>query len=412
MHRRSDTARYYVSLLLLVFSTFFAGVVLERTGLLPGSVGPAPPGAGKSFRSFWEAWYLVDKFYVDRDAVDPDKMTYGAIDGMLASLGDVGHTGFLTPDEVEDLERTLQGNFEGIGARMTIRQNQPAVAETFPNSPARQAGLKRGDILLEVDGKPVAGLPVEKVAALVRGPAGTEVRLRAAREGQAELLDLKITRARVDIPMVSWGMLPGTDVAHVAVREFGGHADEQLKAAIVGARAKGAKGLVVDLRGNPGGLKEQAVKVTSQFLDKGTIFIEQNAQGERTAIGVEPGGTATDLPLAVLIDEGSASSAEIFAGAIQDHKRGRLVGKKTFGTGTVLQQFLLTDRSSVMLAVAQWFTPDGRKIWHQGITPDVEVKLAETSALLSPEEAAELTAAAFAQSRDAQLLRAVEELKK
>jgi carboxyl-terminal processing protease len=407
MDRRPDSRLLPLVAILLTVSAFGSGVLLERTGWMPGSHADV----GEVFDPFWEAWDLVEEHFVDQSAVQPQKMTHGAIEGMLASLGDTGHTGFLSPAERELLDQSMEGKFDGIGARMTIRKNEPTVAETFANSPARAAGLKPGDILLEVDAKPVAGLPVDKVAALVRGPAGTEVHLRASREGEADVLDFHIQRAKVDIPVVVGSVLPGTKVGYIALREFGGNADAQLKTTLVQVRGQGAQALIFDIRGNPGGLKDQAVAVTSEFLAEGNVFIEQDAKGQRTSISVRSGGSATELPLVVLIDEGSASSSEIFAGALQDHGRAKLVGTKTYGTGTVLQPFDLSDGSAIMLAVSQWFTPKGRQIWHQGIVPDVEAKLAKTTDLLPPEEIAELTVNALAATHDTQLLKALEILR-
>ena len=202
-------------------------------------------------------------------------------------------------------------------------------------------------------------------------------------------------------------MLPGTKVAHLAILSFGEHASEQLKEALRAVRGQGARELIVDVRVNPGGLKEQAVKVTSEFLTEGNVFIEKDAQGRQTPVPVIPGGTATDLPMVVLVDGGTASSAEIFAGALQDHGRAKLVGARTFGTGTVLQEFTLSDGSAILLAVAQWLTPNGRQIWHKGIEPDVTVVLEDEAEILLPEAEGNLTAAALAKSKDRQLLTAL-----
>jgi carboxyl-terminal processing protease len=396
--------------LLVLVVGLSAGVHLERLGVLPGSPAYVPAHLGRTFEPFWEAWELVEEHYVDRKAVRPDRMTEGAIDGMLASLGDVGHTTYLTAEEAKQMTQSLEGKFEGIGARLTVRQRRPTIMHTFPGSPAREAGLKPGDVILDVDSKPVSNLPVDQIARLVQGRAGTFVTLHVMREGESKVQEYRIRRAHIDVPAVAWAMLPGHKIAHVALREFGVHADEELRKALAEIRARGARGVLLDVRGNPGGLKDQAVAVTSEFLKSGDVFIEQDAQGKRTAVPVKPGGTATDLPLAVLIDGGSASSAEIFAGAIQDHGRGKLVGTRTFGTGTVLGSFELSDNSMVLLAIAEWFTPKGRQIWHEGIAPDIEVELPETASILTPEMEADLTPAALAKSEDKQLLKALEVL--
>lgn len=401
-HRQSR----FPSIFLLVVA-FIGGVLVDRSGWLPGS--PYPSGLG---RTFGEAWRLVETHYVDRASVQPERMTQGAIEGLVASLGDIGHTTYVTRQELRELESGLKGQMEGIGARVSLRERRPTILQTMPNSPAQAAGLQPGDVLLEVDGKPVANFSLQKVVEMVRGPAGTVVHLRVQREGQSTPFDIEVTRGKIDVPDVAWHLLPGTKIAHLAIRDFGNHADDQLKAAIEEARGQGATGLILDVRGNPGGLKDQAVAVTSEFLSNGNVFLEQDAHGGRTPVPVKPGGSATDIPVAVLIDEGTASSAEIFAGAIQDHQRGKLIGIHTFGTGTVLKPFPLSDGSAILLAVAEWLTPDGRQIWHKGIIPDIEVKLPEKAIVLLPETEGDLTATELKRSSDLQLLKALEVLTK
>jgi carboxyl-terminal processing protease len=396
-------------LVVVVLAAFLLGVLAERSGWLPGAYHQ-PPGLGRTFEPFWEAWRLVEQHYVDRASVQPKRMTEGAIAGMLDSLGDTGHTTYLTAEELQRLEQSLKGQMEGIGARMTMRKRRPTIVQTMPDSPARAAGLRPGDVLLEVEGKPVDRLPLELIVQQVRGPAGSVVHLRVLREGQARPLDFTIERAKVKVPEVAWQRLPGVPIAHVSILEFGAAADARLKEVLRQVRQEGLKGVLLDLRGNPGGLKEQAVAVTSEFLKDGNVFLEQDAEGRRTPVPVKPGGVAVDLPLCVLIDEGTASSAEILAGALQDHGRAKLVGTRTFGTGTVLQPFDLRDGSAVLLAVAQWLTPKGRQIWHHGIAPDVEVALPEGATILLPESGAELDEAALRRSEDKQLLKALEVL--
>jgi carboxyl-terminal processing protease len=399
------------TLFVIVSVMFIAGILVERSGRWLARYSYTPAGLEKTFAPFWETWDLVEKHYVDRSKVEPKRMTRGAIDGMLVSLGDVGHTAFMSPDDFQELESGLKGKMVGIGARIIMRKRQPVFLHTLAGSPARAAGLRSGDVLLEVDGKSVAGLPLESIIEKVHGKAGTSVHLRINREGSPEPIDLELVRAEVDIPEITWALLPGVPVAHVAIQTFGQKAHALLKTALEQAREQGAKALVLDVRGNGGGLKDQAVAVTSEFLLSGNVFVEQDAHGKRTALPVTGGGTATDVPLCVLIDGGSASSAEIFAGAIQDHRRGKLVGMRTFGTGTVLEAFRLHDGSAVLLAVAEWLTPNGRRIWHKGIQPDVEVSLPEGALILLPETETELTPASLEKSEDKQLLRALEVLK-
>jgi carboxyl-terminal processing protease len=392
----------------VILLAFLVGILTERLGWIPGGRAYNLSGLEPTFD---EAWRDVQRYYVDRDAVKAKPLTDGAIEGMLDALGDFGHTRYLTREELAAMRSALKGNMEGIGARMTVRKKLPTVVQTMPDSPARKAGLKPGDVILFVNGKPMAGQPLRRVAELVRGPAGTPVDLKIAREGESKVRTFHITRGKVEVPFVIWQMLPGTPVAHISLLEFGVSADDQLKEALLAARKRGAKGLLVDLRANPGGIKDQAVAVTSEFLKSGVVFIEKDAQGDEEKIKVVPGGLATDLPLVVLIDEGTASSAEIFAGAIQDHKRGKLVGTKTFGTGTVLRQFILSDGSALLLAVAEWLTPNGRQIWHHGITPDIEVTLPRDAEVLWPGDETNLTAEALAKSSDQQLLRGLEVLR-
>jgi carboxyl-terminal processing protease len=400
--------------ILCVLTAFALGVSLERHGWLPGSWGNEPDNVRETFRPFWETWRLVHKDYVDQEAVNDERMTQGAILGMLATLGDLGHTTYLTRDEVQRLKESLEGELQGIGAVITLRKNQvPTIMQTMPNSPARTAGVKAGDVILEVDGQSVQNMSLQQLVRHVRGPAGSTVRLRVLRGTPSKTVELSIERARVDVAEVAWQMMPDAPLAHVAIRSFGKHTDSQLRDAIEQARAQGAKGLIVDVRGNTGGLKEQAVRVTSQFLKSGeVVFIEKDAHGKKTPVTAIAGGVAPDIPLCVLIDESTASSSEIFAGAMQDHERGKLIGQRTVGTGTVLGEFKLPDGSAVLLAISQWLTPKERQIWHKGIAPDIKVELPPNTFLLLPETGAKLTAKELADSKDTQLLKAIEVLKK
>ncbi len=409
-YRRASQPRPLIWVFLPVL-TFVVGIMLERYQLLPGGPAHAPPGVGSTFDIFWEAWNLVDAHYVDRQAIQPLPMTRGAIRGMLASLGDVGHTAFVTPEDFQDLKAKIEGHMVGIGASLRMAKNVPTVVYVLPKSPARNAGLMPGDILVQVDHKPVTDLSLLEIVNRVRGPEGTTVHLEVFRKGQNKPVEMDVQRAKLNVPDTTWHMLPGLPIAHVAIQEFGEKADNQLIQALSEARAQGARALVLDVRENRGGLKEQAVAVTSEFLKGGNVLLEKDARGQVKAIPVKPNGHATDIPVAVLIDSGTASSAEIFAGALQDHQRGKLIGTRTAGTGTVLQPFSLSDGSEILLAVMLWLTPDGRQIWHKGIEPDIEVTLPADVMFLLPQTETDLTAAQLADSKDTQLLKAIEVLK-
>jgi carboxyl-terminal processing protease len=301
----------------------------------------------------------------------------------------------------------LAGRLEGIGAQVVTRDRRPTILAPLPGSPAERAGLRPGDAIVRVDGKDVDGLAVDQVTQLVRGRVGTPVTLSVLHAGETEIVDITITREQISIPSVSWTMVPGTTVAHVLVSEFAERSNDELGRALQAARTAGATGIVLDLRNDPGGLRDEAIGVASQFLKDGTVLIEQDAQGQRTFHSVKPGGMAVDLPLVVLINSGTASSAEIVAGAIKDHERGELVGSTTFGTGTVLTTYPLSDGSAVLLGTQEWLSPNGNQIWHHGIRPDVAVDLAPSVLPLEPLAESGLTPEQVQASGDAQLLRAL-----
>jgi carboxyl-terminal processing protease len=404
-------ARLRVASLIAAVALAFAAGFGAHAWLTPAAA-PAPDARYPGFGIFWEAWDLVQQYYVQPDHVDPREMTHGAIQGMLDSLGDAGHTRFLSPEERRRWDESLSGHYVGIGVQVTLRDGRPVVVAPIPGSPAAAAGIGAGDVILAVGGRDTAGLTLDELGDLLRGPAGSRVGLTIRRAGGDRTETLEIERRQIDVPSVAWTLLPGTAVGLVRIAQFSEQTHAELLAALLAARAAGARGLILDLRDNPGGLLEEAVKSASEFLTGGTIVQVQTRDGARTPERDRDGagGAATDLPLAVLINAGSASSAEIVAGALKAHGRAPLFGERTFGTGTVLSTYALSDGSAVLLGTALWLTPDGHLIKGAGITPTTPVALPAGALPLLPDEAAALTPAALRASQDRQLLAALDEV--
>lgn len=397
-----------VALIIVVFTSLGAGILIGSSGFGIFAGSPSGDDAPEAFSVFWQAWDTVQRNFVDREALDDKTLTYGAIRGMVQALGDEGHTSFLTPEERERQTTELSGTFFGIGAQLGVREQLPVIVAPFDGSPAEKAGVKAGDIILEVDGVDVTSLPLNEIVTKIRGPEGSEVTLSLLRPDESRSVTVTIVRGEIKVPAASWAMIPGTTVALIRLSQFTANAETNIVEALEGAQAADATAMILDVRNNPGGLLEQAINVTSQFLTDGDVLLEEDANGNRKAYAVKAGGKGTELPLVVLINGGSASSSEILAGAIQDHKRAELVGQTTFGTGTVLQPYILDDGSALLLGTRQWLTPEGRLIRKQGITPDYAVELPIEADLLSPEEIEQLTPEEIAEGEDTQLLKALE----
>jgi carboxyl-terminal processing protease len=314
----------------------------------------------------------------------------------------------MTAEEAAAADRSLSGSFVGIGVQVSEGDDGATVISgVFPGTPAEEAGLRRGDRITAVDGRTTEGETVDETVSRVRGPEGEDVVLTIGREGVDDF-DVTITRREFDLPLVSWAMVPGTDIAHIRLDQFASGAAEAVKDAIAEANEAGATGIVFDLRSNPGGYVGEAVGVASQFLADGNVYQAIDRSGDRKDAEVQAGGVATDIPLVVLTNSVTASSAEIVSGAIQDADRAQIVGEKTFGTGTVLGRFDLSDGSSLRIGVERWLTRDGRPIWHEGLEPDVEVVLPETQEPTLPEALKEMTPDEVGTEADPQLTKAIE----
>ncbi len=397
------------AVVLLLGMGLAGGIVLDRQVLakhVPS--GNIPPDADSSFQLMAEAWNTIHDSYVDQSAIEAQTLTYGAIGGMVDALGDTGHSRFLSPEMLQEQHNFTSGQFEGIGAYIGMRDGHVVILAPMDGSPAQQAGLHPGDFILQVDGENVAGLPIDQVVSRILGPAGTSVTLTILAPGTEQTRDVTLARAHITVQNVAWQRLPGTQIAHVRIVAFGEGVTKDLKQALSEIQQQGISGIILDLRSNPGGLLSEAVGTASQFLGDVNILLEKDAQGEIKPVPALKGGLALNLPLVVLVDPGTASAAEIVSGALQDAGRARLVGETTFGTGTVLSEFSLSDGSALLLATQEWLTPEGRLIWHQGISPDVQVPLPQGTNPLLPQAEAGMTREQVQDSGDAQLLRGLE----
>ena len=396
------------ALLVILLALFFVGGIMFDRIVLRGFVfGNDNEGFNEALLD--EARGVIQNNFVDQESATTQRLQDGALAGMVDILGDTGHSRFMTPTMVEEQRNYTAGEFEGIGAYVEMRDGFVTVVSPIDNSPAQAMGVQPGFIVLEIEGEDMAGKTLQEVVDRILGPAGTEVTITFFNPETGEEQIMTIERARIELQNVTWTMLPGTTIAHARIAGFSRDVGRDLETAIAAAEAQGATGIVFDLRNNPGGLLSEAVDVASQFLPPDSVVVlRQDARGEVKEERVPDDARPTMLPVVVLINEGSASASEIVAGALQDYGRGRLVGETTFGTGTVLNEFPLSDGSAILLATEQWLTPDGRVIWRAGIVPDETVELTGPVQLVVPETANDLTAEELRAIEDLQLLRALE----
>ncbi len=389
MEKEKKTGRiilFVFAALLLVAGSFSGGILIGW--LIPGKSSletlPTPSKITTDgtladleslFSPFWETWQYVHDQYVDQP-VDDTKLMQGAINGMLDALGDP-HTSYMDPDQYKEATIPLDGSYEGIGAYVDTAGDYLTIISPMPGSPAEAAGLRPGDMVIMVNGEDVTSVDPSIVLKSVKGPAGTDVSLTIDREGIDAPFDATITRQKIELPSVTSEMLED-NIAYIYLNTFGETTTQELKDALTDLMADDPKGLILDLRYNGGGYLTTAVEVISQFIPEGTVLIEQQGNGEELLYPAEPGGLATEIPLVVLVNEGSASASEITAGAIQDYDRGTLVGVTTYGKGSVQNWIALTnDQGAVRITIARWLTPDGHQINEVGLTPDVIVEITD-----------------------------------
>lgn len=357
----------------------------------------------------YAAWQIVTENYVDPTAATSEALVDGAITGMVDSLGDKGHSRYMSPKAAAEEKEALDGTFEGIGAYLSERDGFVIIAAPIEGSPAEKAGIRPGDRIMTVDGLDMKNATISELQAKVRGPAGSTVNLVVLHEdGKTETI--AIVRQSIEIPSVTWSMLPNK-VAHIHLNQFSAQANDDTAAALKAARAAGATAIILDLRNNPGGYVDQLMQVAGQFLPKNsTVLIEETRDKSQTKYTTDTEPTTADLPMVVLINSNSASAAEILSGALQYAKRAHLIGEPTFGTATVLRPFDLDSGAQIRLGTTQWLTPDGKVVRGVGITPDEIVMLGNLSDTLTPKMAGALTVEELRASKDSQLVAAYNHL--
>lgn len=328
------------------------------------------------FSLFWSVWELLKNKYVDSGKLDANKLYYGAIKGMMQATGDP-YTTFFSPEENKKFGEDISGNFTGIGAELGIKNGILTIVAPLDGTPAQKAGLRSGDKIIKINGKNAGEMTIEEAVDNIRGQKGTEVVLTIFREGDQDTQDITIKRDVINVKSVTFETKDG-NIADIKITRFGDDTTKEFSLAINRAISQKSKGLIIDLRNNPGGYLESAVDMASKLLPKNSVVvIEESGNGNQKKLYSRGGDVASKLETVILINEGSASASEILAGALKNNRGDNvtLIGKKTFGKGSVQEFIEMPQGTAAKITVARWLTPDGTQINEQGIKPDQEVNL-------------------------------------
>jgi carboxyl-terminal processing protease len=365
----------------VIFLSFTFGWAFGHLDFQSGNAGFSPTIVNKDtntsvdFGIFWQVWNKVVSEFDGK--IDYQAMVNGAVNGMVNALGDP-YTLFMTPEQTQTFDQEFEGTVSGIGAEVGIKVDRPIIVAPIDNSPAQKAGIKAQDIILSIDGVDTKGMDLSTAVSKIRGDVGTKVKLQLQR-GDAKL-DFEITREKVDTKSVKWEVKEG-NIGYIEISRFDSNTTDLTRQATSELSGKGVKAVILDLRNNPGGFLDSAVNVTSEFLKSGAIVTEKPTArtGSVESYTASGKGKLTDknIPMVILVNGGSASASEIVAGALQDSGRATLIGEKTFGKGSVQAIENLAGGASLRVTIAHWFTPKGKNISKEGISPDTEVKLTE-----------------------------------
>ncbi len=363
------------------FAIFFAaGVWLGQMGNLPYCKSVAQPGT-INFSAFWDAYNKLKENFIDPSKIKDQQVIYGAINGMTQSLGDP-YTEFFNPDQAKLFNQDLQGSFDGIGVEVGMKNGQLTVIAPLPNNPGQKAGLKSGDEIIKINGKDSSNFTTDQAVNLIRGQKGTSVTLTIFRDGWDATKDFKITRDTIKVPSTKLSFLDNGNVAYVQIFQFDQTLPTDFSVEANQILKSKAKKIIVDLRDDPGGYLDAAQNVAGWFLQNGqTVTIEDFGSGKEQKIYKSEGnGSLSGYPTVVLINQGSASAAEILSGALRDNRNVKLIGTKSFGKGSVQEVIDMSDGSFIKITIAKWLTPKGKSISEVGLMPDVKVDLTEQNA--------------------------------
>ncbi|MEK7643302.1 MAG: S41 family peptidase [Patescibacteria group bacterium] len=383
MMQRYRTQSVVVAALVLIGASFSLGVFygynsspeIERVENVISKTTPSTLAKEVDFEPFWKAWRILEAKHIGEKEIDRQALVWGAIEGMVKSLGDP-YTTFFPPKDLEDFETEIRGEFSGIGAEIGMRKDVLTLIAPIKGSPSEKAGLKAGDKILKINDSFTSDLTLDEAVHQIRGERGTQVKLIILRNGEEKPREISVARDVIKVPILTTESKNGVFIIRLA--SFSEKSSLEFAEAVREMLNSGNKKLIVDLRNNPGGFFTSAVEIASWFLPEGEVVAQEEYRDRESDIYRSVGYRALEnIPTVILVNRGSASASEILAGALQEHKKATLIGEKTFGKGTVQELEEITPSTSIKVTIAKWLTPSGKSITKEGLTPDITVEIPE-----------------------------------